>query len=102
MEHSKYTVIIQWSEEDGVYVVSLPEWGCLTHGQTYEEAAKNAGEVLEGLIESHDSMRRGPLPEPRLFEFHSPIEGLLDSKQSPAGEGSFRGGTNVFRESEST
>ena len=102
MEHPKYTVIIQWSEEDGVYVASLPEWGGKTHGDTYEDAAKNAREVLEGLIEAHDSMRRGPMPEPRLFEFHSPIEALVDSKEFPAGQGSFRGGANVFRDSERT
>ena len=35
-----YTIIIQWSEEDKCFVVSLPEWGefCHTHGDTYEEA----------------------------------------------------------------
>lgn len=51
---SHYTIIIQWSDEDQCYVVSLPEWGefCHTHGDTYEEALKNAQEVLELLIES--------------------------------------------------
>ena len=30
------TSIIQWSEEDGVYIVSVPELpGCKTHGKTY-------------------------------------------------------------------
>jgi predicted RNase H-like HicB family nuclease len=61
-----YTIIIQWSEEDKCFVVSLPEWGdfCHTHGETYEEAFKNAQEVLEMLIES--SLEDGqPLPEPQ-------------------------------------
>ncbi len=51
---SHYTIIIQWSNEDECYVVSLPEWGefCHTHGNTYEEALKNAQEVLELLIET--------------------------------------------------
>jgi hypothetical protein len=33
----KYTIVIQWSDEDQCYVVSLPEWGefCHTHGDTY-------------------------------------------------------------------
>ena len=60
-----YTIIIQWSDEDKCFVVSLPEWGefCHTHGDTYEEAVKNAKEVLEMLIES--SLEEGePLPEP--------------------------------------
>ncbi|MBW4477693.1 MAG: type II toxin-antitoxin system HicB family antitoxin [Tolypothrix brevis GSE-NOS-MK-07-07A] len=64
--NSHYTIIIQWSDEDNCYVVSLPEWGefCHTHGDTYEEAVKNAQEVLEMLIES--SLEDGtPLPEPQ-------------------------------------
>jgi antitoxin HicB len=50
---AKYTVIIQWSDEDSYFVVSLPEWGefCHTHGDTYEEALTNAQEVLEMLVE---------------------------------------------------
>ncbi|MBD6618725.1 type II toxin-antitoxin system HicB family antitoxin [Komarekiella sp. 'clone 1'] len=52
--NSHYTIIIQWSDEDECFVVSLPEWGefCHTDGETYEEALKNAQEVLEMLIES--------------------------------------------------
>ena len=65
---SHYTIIIQWSDEDECYVVSLPEWGefCHTHGNTYEEAVKNAQEVLELLIET--STKDGePLPKPITF-----------------------------------
>ncbi len=64
----RYTIIIQWSDEDNCYVVSLPEWGefCHTHGDTYEEAFKNAQEVLEMLIES--SLENGEsLPEPQII-----------------------------------
>ncbi|MCC5608172.1 type II toxin-antitoxin system HicB family antitoxin [Nostoc sp. CHAB 5834] len=64
--NSYYTIIIQWSDEDECFVVSLPEWGefCHTHGETYEEALKNAQEVLEMLIES--SLADGEtLPEPK-------------------------------------
>jgi antitoxin HicB len=61
-----YTIIIQWSNEDQCFVVSLPEWGefCHTHGDTYEEAFKNAQEVLELLVET--ALENGePLPEPK-------------------------------------
>jgi predicted RNase H-like HicB family nuclease len=61
-----YTIIIQWSQEDKCFVVSLPEWGefCHTHGDTYQEALENAQEVLEMLIES--CLQDGePLPEPK-------------------------------------
>ena len=48
MNQPKYTVIIQWSEEDQVYVVSLPEWGigCKTHGETYEKPPGNHRQLL--------------------------------------------------------
>ncbi len=64
----KYTIIIQWSNEDKCFVVSLPEWGefCHTHGDTYEEALKNAQEVLEMLISSY--LEDGqPIPEPQIL-----------------------------------
>ena len=64
----RYTIIIQWSDEDQCYVVSLPEWGdyCHTHGETYQEALRNALEVLELLTESTISEDK-PLPKPQLF-----------------------------------
>ncbi|MBC6417474.1 MAG: type II toxin-antitoxin system HicB family antitoxin [Prochloron sp. SP5CPC1] len=64
----RYTIIIQWSDEDECYVVSLPEWGefCHTHGDTPEEALKNAQEVLELLINSELQDNKS-LPEPNLF-----------------------------------
>ena len=64
----KYTIIIQWSEEDKCFVVSLPEWGefCHTYGDTYEEALKNAQEVIEMLISSY--LEDGqPIPEPQMI-----------------------------------
>ncbi len=66
MNPIKYSVVIQWSEEDQCYVVSFPEWGpgAHTHGKTYVEAAQNAEEVLELLMDGEES-----LPEPHLFVF---------------------------------
>ncbi|WNZ49137.1 type II toxin-antitoxin system HicB family antitoxin [Leptolyngbya boryana CZ1] len=61
-------MLIQWSNDDQCYIVSLPEWGefCHTHGETYEEALQNAQEVLELLVES--ALAEGePLPEPQTF-----------------------------------
>jgi predicted RNase H-like HicB family nuclease len=64
----KYTIVIYWSDEDQCYVVFLPEFEDVmqpcTHGDTYEEALKNAQEVLELLIET--TLEEGkPLPEPK-------------------------------------
>ena len=66
MSEPKYTVIIQWSDEDKCYVVSLPEWGdsCKTHGESYEEAAKNAREVLEMLMDGEKKP-----PRAKLFQY---------------------------------
>jgi predicted RNase H-like HicB family nuclease len=52
----KYSITIQWSDEDNCFVVFLPEFKDVmqpvTHGDTYEEALKNAQEVLELMIKS--------------------------------------------------
>ena len=67
----KYTIIVQWSDEDQCYVVTLPEFHDVmqpvTHGETYEEAFQNAQEVLELLVES--ALKEGEtLPEPKKFK----------------------------------
>jgi antitoxin HicB len=77
MAAPQYTVVIQWSGEDQVYVASLPEWGpyCKAYGNSYEEAARQAQEVLELLIEPAPG---GPtqLPAPKLF--HYPGADIVD------------------------
>ena len=62
---SRYSILIQWSDEDQCYIVSLPEFGkyARTHGDTYEEAVKNAQEVLELLIEDNNN-----LPQPNIYQ----------------------------------
>jgi predicted RNase H-like HicB family nuclease len=64
----RYSVVIQWSDEDQAYVVTLPEFGrfAKTHGGTYEEAVKNAQEVLELLIDSYKAEGEA-LPQPATF-----------------------------------
>lgn len=67
----KYTIKIQWSDEDECFVVFLPEFENVmqpcTHGDTYEEAIANAREVLELLIESAREEGQ-PLPKPQIFQ----------------------------------
>ena len=65
----KYSILIQWSQEDRIYIASLPEWGryARTHGDTYEEALQNAKEVLEDLVQAYQEMSK-PLPELRTLE----------------------------------
>ena len=61
----KYELIIFWSEEDGRYVVEVPELpGCMADGESYEEAVKNAEIVISEWIETAKSLGR-EIPQPR-------------------------------------
>jgi len=69
----QYSMVITWSPLDGVYLVRLPEWmpylinrNAVTHGATYEDAAKNGREVLEMLIAEYQDAGK-PLPDPQLM-----------------------------------
>lgn len=70
--NSHYTMIIQWSDEDLVYVVSFPEWeeqaGLIghTHGETYESAVKAGQEMLDFLVKSQQE-EGIPLPAPKVY-----------------------------------
>ncbi len=60
--YDHYTMVIQWSEEDNAYIVTVPELpGCITHGSTYEEA--EGRDAVESWIDA--SMAWGhPIPTP--------------------------------------
>jgi antitoxin HicB len=67
-ESPRYSMVIQWSDEDRVLVVSLPEWGALvhTHGATYEDAVQHGKELIEWLIAARQESGE-PLPSPQMF-----------------------------------
>jgi predicted RNase H-like HicB family nuclease len=63
---SRYIIFIQWSDQDNVYLVHLPEFPgqqFVTPGETDEEAARNGQEVLTAFIEMCQEDGK-PLPEP--------------------------------------
>jgi antitoxin HicB len=68
-QHLHYSMLIEWSEEDQAYLVTLPEWADrvmmpATHGSTYSEAVQHGQEVLELLM--HSAIRDGEtLPPPK-------------------------------------
>ena len=70
-EQMHYSMLVQWSDEDQAYVVTLPEWegrvfNPVTHGETYQQAIENAHEALSALIAS--ARQRGEsLPEPHVL-----------------------------------
>ena len=65
----KYSMDIQWSDEDNAYIVTVPELpGCITHGRTYEEAARQGKDAIESWIDA--SLAWGdPIPPPRVATF---------------------------------
>ena len=70
-EQPRYSMLVQWSDEDHAYLVTLPEWegrvlGPVTHGDTYEEAVRNGREALAALIASAEKHGE-PLPRPQAF-----------------------------------
>ena len=61
----KYELILYWSEEDGSYIVEIPELpGCMADGGTYEEAMKNARLVIDEWIETARVIGR-EIPKPK-------------------------------------
>jgi predicted RNase H-like HicB family nuclease len=67
MNPKHYSMHIQWDPRDNIYIVSVPELpGCKTHGDTYEEAIKNASEVIDLWTEAAEKDGR-PVPPPRYY-----------------------------------
>jgi predicted RNase H-like HicB family nuclease len=67
MSTINYSMIIEWSDEDQTFIVTVPELpGCRTHGDTYEEAVKQGIDAMEGWIEVAKKMG-WPLPTPKKF-----------------------------------
>jgi predicted RNase H-like HicB family nuclease len=64
MDSKHYSMIIQWSDEDQAYLVTVPELpGCMTHGNSYEEAVKQGQDAIEGWIQVAQELGR-PVPPP--------------------------------------
>jgi predicted RNase H-like HicB family nuclease len=73
---SHYEVDIYWSAEDGVYVAKVPELpGCMTHGTTRAQAAKNAEEAITLYIQTlTDRGIKAPVPlADRSFSGNFPV-----------------------------
>lgn len=51
MKIPPYSMIIEWDDEDNIFVVSIPELKVRTHGRTYEETVKNALAVIDLWLE---------------------------------------------------
>jgi predicted RNase H-like HicB family nuclease len=69
---SRYSMIVQWSDEDGLFLVTIPEFGdrvvmpC-THGKTRSEAIHKGEEVIEMYLEAWEAEGES-IPEPRTLQ----------------------------------
>jgi predicted RNase H-like HicB family nuclease len=65
--YPRYSIVIEWSDEDRAFIATVPELpGCVTHGDTYEEALQQGQDAMESWIDSaraHDD----PVPAPRVY-----------------------------------
>ncbi len=80
MKTYAYTVHIEPAEEGG-FVVSVPALpGCVTQGESYEEAMAMAREVIEGFLEA--LVKAGePIPEKPI---NTPVDTVIQVN-SPVG-----------------
>lgn len=67
----RYTIVIQWSDEDQTFVVILPEFANrhmmpVADGKTYERAVARGQNALENIVEFYKE-RGEALPEPQTF-----------------------------------
>jgi predicted RNase H-like HicB family nuclease len=68
-EQLHYSMLVQWSDDDQAYLVTLPEWegrvfNPITHGDSYEQAIEQGHEALAALVAAA-RQRNESLPEPR-------------------------------------
>jgi antitoxin HicB len=68
-------MLIRWSDEDGLYIVTLPEFdNAKTHGETYERAARMGRDLIESFMLWYAQDGK-PLPDPRKFVFEEEFVG---------------------------
>lgn len=69
---SRYSLIIQWSDEDPLFLVTIPDFSdrvmmpC-TYGETREIALHNGEAVIEMYLEAWKADGE-PIPEPRTLQ----------------------------------
>ncbi len=62
----RYSIIKEWSDEDRVFIVTVPELpGCKTHGATYEESVQQGQDSVESWLDGMRALGR-PVPKPRV------------------------------------
>ena len=76
-----YRIVVEWSQEDGCYVSRVPALpGCMAHGDSPEEAVKEAQVGAEGILEVMEETGRS-IPPPDATATYS---GKLNVRMMPA------------------
>ncbi|HZB95614.1 MAG TPA: type II toxin-antitoxin system HicB family antitoxin [Herpetosiphonaceae bacterium] len=66
-EVQRYSMVIEWSDADQAYIVTVPELpGCMTHGATHAEAVQQ-GEAAIATWLATARAYGDPIPQPRVF-----------------------------------
>ncbi|MBE9140220.1 type II toxin-antitoxin system HicB family antitoxin [Nodosilinea sp. LEGE 07088] len=69
---NRYSMIIQWSDEDQLFLVTIPEFAervvmpC-THGKTRKEAIHQGEQVVDMYLEAWEQEGE-PIPEPNILQ----------------------------------
>ena len=54
--NARYQITISWSEEDECFVARVPALsGCISHGDTYQEALTNVQDAIDGFLASMEA-----------------------------------------------
>ena len=70
----RYSMLVQWSDEDDAYLVTVPELpGCMTHGVTYAEAVREGEDAIATWIDTARAWG-DPIPPPPLLVLEAPSD----------------------------
>ncbi len=67
----KYEIVIYWSEEDNAFIAEVPELpGCMSDGESYNDALKNVQTIINEWIETAKKLgRKIPVPKGRKLQY---------------------------------
>jgi len=81
----RYSLVIEWSDEDRLYIVTVPELpGCRTHGKTQSEAVAMGRDAIETWLDANRAWGR-PIPSPRLYADRVRAEDAADARRRAEG-----------------
>lgn len=82
--YERYSMMIEWSEEDEAYIVTVRELpGCRTHGATYEEAVQQGQDAIDSWVAAAKA-DNDPVPAPHLFDHEESSRGWYDNTAEEA------------------